>query len=157
MGMPLESLAALIISCAPMVAQDTAIKIIRHESGGNPYAIGVNGPYVVRPQPLNKEQAVATARKLLTLPGVRSIDVGFGQINSDNFSWLGLTVESAFDGCTNIRSMQTILVNSYERHAKRLGPGQAALQATLSEYNTGHPERGLRNGYVRKIYMQPIK
>lgn len=157
MGLALDSLTALIVACAPQVAPDTAVKIIRTESGGNPYAIGVNGPYVVRPQPRNKEQAVATAQKLLSLPGVRSIDVGLGQINSDNFRWLGLTLESAFDHCTNVRSMQTVLVKSYERHAKTKGPGQAALQAALSEYNTGHPQRGLRNGYVQKIYMQPVK
>ena len=45
-------LAALVLSCAPLVAQDTARALIQVESGGNPFAIGVVGGALVR-QPVN--------------------------------------------------------------------------------------------------------
>ena len=56
-------LAALLLSCAPMVAQDTAHALIHVESGGNPFAIGVVGGALVR-QPTHLAEAVATATLL---------------------------------------------------------------------------------------------
>ena len=155
--LPLEALTALILACAPMVAPDTGVKIVRHESGGNPYAIGVNGPYVVRPQPGTKTQAVTTAATLLRMPGVKSVDLGLAMISSENLTRLGMTVEDAFEPCTNLSAMQRVLLPSYQKWAAVLGQGDRALQAALSEYNTGHPTRGLGNGYVYKIYVQPVR
>ena len=40
-------LAVLVLSCAPLVAQDTARALIQVESGGNPIAIGVVGGALV--------------------------------------------------------------------------------------------------------------
>ena len=40
-------LAVLVLSCAPLVAQDTARALIQVESGGNPFAIGVVGGALV--------------------------------------------------------------------------------------------------------------
>jgi type IV secretion system protein VirB1 len=157
MSLSLEALTALLVACAPMVAPEMGVKVVRHESGGNPYAIGVNGPFVVRPQPRTKEQAVATAAALLRLPGVKSIDLGLAMINSANLPRLGLKVEDAFDACTNLTAMQRVLLPSYQKWAATLGQGDTALHAALSEYNTGHPKRGVGNGYVNKIYMQPVR
>lgn len=53
------TLAALLAACAPQVAPETGLRLVQHESRANPYAIGVNGPYVVRPQPVTSAQAVA--------------------------------------------------------------------------------------------------
>lgn len=157
MTLALEVLTATVMACAPLVAPDTAIKLIRHESGGNPYAIGINGPYKLSSQPTTQQQAVATAHAILKLPGVKSIDVGLAMINNTNFSRFGLTIETAFDQCSNVSAMQRHLQDSYQRAASTHGHGQKALQAALSEYNTGHQTRGLTNGYVRKIYLQPMK
>jgi type IV secretion system protein VirB1 len=157
MSLGLDILSGLMVACAPLVAVETGVKLVRHESGGNPYAIGVNGPYVVRPQPSGPEQAAATAAALLRLPGVRSIDMGLGQINSANLPRLGLSLEQVFDPCHNLRAMQAILLASYRRWAAVHGPGEVALQKALSEYNTGSPTRGLANGYVYRIYMQPLR
>lgn len=157
LGMPLETLTALIMACAPMVAPETGLKVVRHESGGNPFAIGVNGPYAVRPQPGTKDQAVATAAALLRMPGVKSIDLGLAMINSANLPRLGITMEDAFEPCTNLNAMQRVLLPSYQKWAGVLGQGDSALQAALSEYNTGHPTRGVGNGYVYKIYIQPVR
>jgi type IV secretion system protein VirB1 len=155
-GIPSAVLSLLLAQCAPQVAPETGLRLVRHESGGNPYAIGVNGPYVVRPQPSTAAQAVATSRLLLGLPGVRSIDVGLGMINSSNWARLGLSVEQVFEPCTNLQAMESVLLASYQRAVRVHGPGQPALQRALSEYNTGHPSRGIANGYVRKVYLQPV-
>jgi type IV secretion system protein VirB1 len=85
-----------------------------------------------------------------------SIDMGLGQINSRNLSWLGLTLESVFDPCRNLQAMQAVLLKGYEKAAKTHGPGQQALVAALSAYNTGHPERGVRNGYVASVFQTRI-
>jgi len=156
-GMALQALASLIVACAPLVAPETGVRLVRLESGGNPYAIGVNGPYVVRPQPTTREQALATANQLLRMPDVKSIDMGLAMINSGNLARLGLTMEQAFDACANLGAMQRVLLPAYEKWAAVMGTGDAALQAALSEYNTGHPTRGLGNGYVHRIYVQPLQ
>lgn len=155
-NLSLSALTLLLVSCAPQVALETGLRLVRHESGGNPYAIGVNGPYVVRPQPGSAAQAVATGRLLLGLPGVRSIDVGLGMINSSNWAQMGLSLEQVVEPCTNLQAMQSVLLPSYQRAVRVHGPGQQALQRALSEYNTGHPSRGIANGYVRKVYLQPV-
>ena len=152
-----DVLVSVLVSCSPLVSPDTGVRLVRHESGGNPFAIGVNGPFIVRPQPASAAQAVATARLLLKTPGVKSIDLGLGMINTNNLASLGLTMEQAFEPCANLGAMQTVLLGSYRKWEQVDGPGELALQKALSEYNTGHPQRGLLNGYVKKIYMQPVK
>jgi len=145
-----EALLSLSLSCAPLVHPQTALRLVQHESGSNPYAIGVNGPYRLSFQPQNLQQAVATARMLLSAN--LSIDMGLGMINSRNLAPLGLTLESVFDPCTNLAAMQALLSKAYAQAAKRRGEGQAALMEALSIYNTGNPVNGLRNGYVGSVY-----
>lgn len=149
-----ELLLSLTLACAPMVHPDTALRLVKHESGNNPFAIGINGPYRLSPQPKSRAQAVATAQMLMNA-GL-SIDMGLGQINSRNLPWLGLTLETVFDPCMNLRAMQVVLLKGYEKAAKTHGPGQQALVAALSTYNTGHPERGVRNGYVASVFKTPV-
>ena len=157
MNLSLDVLTSLLITCAPLVSPETGVKLVRHESAGNPFAIGVNGPYVVRPQPTSAQQGIATAYALLSTPGVRSIDIGLGMINSETLKRRGMTIEQAFEPCTNLATMQNVLLPSYQRWAAVHGPGDVALQKALSEYNTGNAQRGFTNGYVRRIYMQPVK
>jgi type IV secretion system protein VirB1 len=64
---------------------------------------------------------------------------------------LGLTVETVFDPCTNIRAASALVVEGYGRS---LGDGddeQGALHQMLSIYNTGDPQSGFTNGYVEKV------
>lgn len=144
-----EALLALVLACAPLVHPETAWRVVKHESAGNPYAIGINGPYRLSGQPSTREQAVQTAQWLLERG--HSIDMGLGQINYKNLQWLGLTVEDVFDPCKNLQAMQTVLTQAYARAARKHGPGQAALVAALSEYNTGSQVRGIQNGYVARV------
>lgn len=141
---------ALVEHCSPSVHIATMAAVARVESGFNPLAIGVNGGGRLSRQPVNKVEAVATARELMKLS--MSFDVGLAQINSANLGRLGLSIEDAFEPCANLRAAEKVLRWCYDPAAQRLGGGQAALQAALSCYNTGSYSRGLANGYVQSIY-----
>ena len=136
--------------CAPSVAIETIAALVSHESRRNPFAIGINGGARISRQPVNKTEAIETANKLLGM-GL-SIDLGLAQINSANLGRLGLTVEQVFEPCANLRAAETVLRACYDPAAQRHGPGQLALQAALSCYNTGNYARGLTNGYVQSVY-----
>jgi len=143
---------ALVNECAPQVHQQTISAIVRTESKGNPWAIGINRakPPASFQSPATKEEAVQQASSLIQQG--YNIDIGLGQINSANLSWLGLTVEQAFDPCTNLGAAARILTDNYTRASQQYAQEQDSLAAALSAYNTGHFERGITNGYVHKIY-----
>jgi type IV secretion system protein VirB1 len=144
-----ETVLSLALICAPQVHPQTVLHLVKHESGNNPYAIGINGPYRLSRQPQNVNEAVATAKYLLSAG--HSIDMGLAMINHKNLKRLGLTVENVFNPCVNLGGMQVVLMESYQRAIKSHGPGGRALAQALSEYNTGHPKRGIDNGYVAKV------
>ena len=142
------SFAALAERCAPWVHPATLNAVVRHESRGNPFAIGVNGGRLER-QPTSKSEAVATARWLQA--NGYDFDAGLGQINVRNLKRLNMTVEEVFEPCPNLRASGLILANCYERASRKSGKGAMALQAALSCYNTNDLRRGLSNGYVGKV------
>lgn len=146
-----EALTALLMACAPAVHPTTGAAVVRHESGGELWALGVNGGKV-RPQPQTAAQAAAAARIWISR-GV-TVDLGLAQINSKTAARLGYTVEQVLEPCTNLRAMQQVLVENYRSGAASNGAGQRALEAALSTYNTGSPTRGVRNGYVGKVLKQ---
>lgn len=140
-------LAVLVLSCAPLVAQDTARALIQVESSGNPFAIGVVGGALVR-QPANLPEAVATASALEAAGW--NYSVGLAQINKRNFQRFGLSSQTAFEPCANLNAMQGILGECYWR-ATRQASTQAALRDALSCYYSGNFMTGHRHGYVRKV------
>ena len=151
--MDAASFAALALACAPQVHADTARALVSVESGFNPWAIGVVGGVLER-QPRHHAEALATARALQA--GGWNFSVGLGQINAGNFARLGLSVESAFEPCTNLGAMQTVLGECFERSrataADGSGPAhQATLRRALSCYYSGNAVTGLRHGYVRRV------
>jgi type IV secretion system protein VirB1 len=138
---------ALVLVCAPQVHADTARALVRVESGFNPWAIGVVGGTLER-QPRHGAEALATAQALHRAGW--NFSVGLGQINVGNFQRLGLTLESAFDPCTNLAAMQTVLGECFERATAR-ATRQHALQHALSCYYSGNFSTGFRHGYVRRV------
>ena len=78
-----------------------------------------------------------------------NLDLGLAQINSDNLEWLGLNPEAAFDPCRNLAAADRVLRAGYR--PKQDETPQQSLRVALSRYNTGHPERGFRNGYVARV------
>jgi type IV secretion system protein VirB1 len=139
---------ALALSCAPNVSPNTLQHIIAVESQGNPYAIGVNGDSLDR-QPGSYAEAVNWAHWLVT--NGYDFDAGIMQVNVRNWSRLGLTPESAFDACTNMTAGGRVLAENYSRAAVQFGPGQRALFAAISAYNTGSFTAGFHNGYVLRV------
>ncbi len=146
--MEASTFAALALACAPQVHLTTAHALVAVESAFNPWAIGVVGGYLKR-QPRHRTEALATA---LALQGAgRNFSVG---INLGNFQRLGLSLESAFEPCSNLAALQTVLSECFERarrKSSRTSAEQAALRAALSCYYSGNFTTGFRHGYVRKV------
>jgi len=140
-------LAVLVLSCAPLVAPDTARALIHVESGGNPFAIGVVGGALVR-QPANLPEAVATVAALEAAGW--NYSVGLGQINKRNFQRFGLSPQTAFEPCANINAMQGILGECFSRASRRAST-QTALRDAFSCYYSGNFVTGHQHGYVGKV------
>ncbi|AEC18861.1 type IV secretion system protein VirB1 [Pusillimonas sp. T7-7] len=135
-------------ACAPDVHATTMMAIVRHESGFDPLAIGVNEKPHRSIKSKTRKEAIQAVQALLD--SGKNFDAGYGQINSANWKWLGITPENVFDPCTNLGAAQRVLVNCYEGASKKLN-GPDALLAALSCYNTGNYRNGLINGYVDKV------
>ena len=142
--------AALVLTCAPLVAQDTAHALIQVESGGHAFAIGVVGGALVR-QPVNLAEAVATVAALDKAGW--NYSVGLAQINQRNFQRFGLTAATAFRPCANLAAMQGILGECFARASQRplRSAAQAALRDALSCYYSGNFMTGHQHGYVSKV------
>ena len=142
---------ALVLSCAPLVAQDTARALIQVESGGNPFAIGVVGGALVR-QPANLPEALVTVAALEAAGWNYSL--GLGQINKRNFERYGLSPAAAFDPCANLSAMQGILGECFSRASRRVDrhpTPQMALRDAFSCYYSGNFLTGHLHGYVGKV------
>ncbi len=146
-------LVILVEQCAPTIHPQTITAVIDTESDLNPLAINVNGlPKSEQPTPKTPEEAVRIATELLSQG--HNIDMGLGQINSENVPRLGLTIKEIFDPCTNLQAAETILRGNYISALQRHEPGSPALNAALSAYNTGDEQKGMKNGYVQRVRGQ---
>ena len=145
--MDTNAFAALAMACAPLVHTDTAQALVAVESSFNPHAIGVVGGVLER-QPRNLAEAIATASHLQA--NGWNFSVGLAQINLRNFERLGLNATTAFDPCENLRAMQTVLAECFERSSLK-APPQSALRQALSCYYSGNFVTGFRHGYVQRI------
>ena len=76
MVMSLIAATALAVQCAPWVAPQTLLAVVRVESGFDPLAIGVNGAQRTQLHPGTAEEATATAERLIN-QGL-SVDLGLG-------------------------------------------------------------------------------
>ena len=143
----LAAILFLAQSCAPQAAPATLAAVAYAESRFDPLAIGVNrGPRPTR-RPRDADDAARITRDLLQRGA--NLDLGVAQINSDNLGWLGLSPEAAFDPCRNLAAAGRVLRAGYRPMASETP--QQGLRVALSRYNTGHPSRGLRNGYVARV------
>ena len=150
--MNLETLLALLVACAPQVDPRTAAALVDVESSSHPHAIGVVGGQLQR-QPRNRPEALATARALQS--DGWNFSVGLAQINVHNLPRLGLSLEQAFDPCTNLRAMQTLLRECLDR-ARTGEPGpanQRHVRRALSCYYSGNFSTGFAHGYVRRVAL----
>lgn len=146
--------AALAQQCAPDVAPQTMAAVVNVESDYNPFAIGVVNGHLER-QPKTKAEAVATAKALKLADW--NFSVGVAQVNRYNLSKYGLTFETAFDPCKNIRAASEILKACYTRASLHIPNNQEALKAAFSCYYSGNFKRGFvpdssgQPSYVQKV------
>lgn len=142
--------------CAPDVSTKTLAALVSTESSFNPFAIGVVGGRLER-QPTNKETAIATAHAL-DKAGVK-YSAGIAQVFRGNWENLGLTHESVFDVCPNLKAGSSILKNCYLRAKKEEADSQEALQMAFSCYYSNNFTTGFKSGpagapsYVQKIML----
>jgi type IV secretion system protein VirB1 len=145
--MDIATVTALALACAPLVHHDTALALVAVESAFNPHAIGVVGGALDR-QPRTLAEAVATAGHLQSTGW--NFSVGLAQINLHNFERLGMNAVDAFDPCKNLRAMQTVLVDCFER-SRGTADEQLALRRALSCYYSGNATTGFDHGYVSRV------
>lgn len=133
--------------CAKGISEHTMQAIARTESSFNPYAIGVVAGALKR-QPANKAEAILAVQQLRRLG--RNFSMGLVQVNVKNMAKYGLTDETVFDACENLRVGGAILQDCFRRAT---GDAQTRLQKALSCYYSGNFVRGFsgRDNYVARV------
>lgn len=137
----------LLQECAPAVAPVTMAAIVQTESSGWPWAINVNGLPDGSMRFPTKQAAISAAIRYIRM-GYK-VDLGIAQVDSENLSWLGLSVSHVFNPCTNLQAAQKILIDAYRQAG---GNGTASLKGALEAYNSGNT-----NGdghYAKVVYRQ---
>jgi type IV secretion system protein VirB1 len=124
---------ALLQQCAPQVAPVTIAAIIQTESSGWPWTINVNGLPGGSMRFSTKHAAIAAATRYIRM-GYK-VDMGIAQVDSENLSWLGLSVQQAFNPCTNLKAAQRILVGAYLQAG---AAGTQSLDGAFQAYNSGN-------------------
>lgn len=146
----------------PIVPTSIVKMIVQEESSKNPYAVNVNkdGKSFISFIPKTKDEAITIAQSYINAGF--SVDVGYMQLNSDNFKQLNTTLENALEPCKNIYLSSTIFYNFYKDTSKK-DSSITRVQKSLSAYNTGSYELGFKNGYVAKYdkyfeekYYKPV-
>jgi type IV secretion system protein VirB1 len=141
------AITLLAQQCAPEIAAEAVVPLVVTESGGDDLSININkGPRV---RAASIAEGAALVRRYMAAG--YTVDVGLAQVNSANFARLGVTVEQAFDPCTNLRLASSMLQAGYGLAIQHF-TGLDAISATYSIYNTGTLTRGFRNGYVGRVW-----
>lgn len=152
----------LIKQCAPSVHPETMGAVISAESRGHMFAIADAGPLYL---PWSKRKSMvqsfyfstvneASGKARALIAAGHTVSLGPAQINDRQLRRVGLTIEQAFDPCSNLRGGAQILTECYQSAVKKYGEGERALRAALSCYNSGDFERGERDGYVERVKKQ---
>ena len=135
-------LERLVRACAADVDPTTQEAIVDVESGANAWALhDDNTNLVYAPATLIDAAALATdliahGRRRFGARD-RGVDVGLGQVNSQNFGPLGVSATTMLDPCQNLRASSRIIAEAYEQERARVGSDQIALRRALQVYNSG--------------------
>ena len=139
---------ALLQQCAPEVAPVTMAAVVQTESGGWPWAIDVNGLPGGGSMRFNDQQAAIAATTRYIRMGYK-VDMGLAQVDSENLSSLGLSVQQALNPCTNLQASQKILMDAYRQAG---GNGTQSLDGAFQAYNSGNTSGDGR--YAKVVYRQ---
>lgn len=148
--MSVVSLAAALhiaASCAPTVAPETLLSVVRTESSFDSLAIGDNTDRRSY-HPATVAEAVALAAQLIAAG--HSVDLGAAQINwsAGHLQRRGLPPGAAFDPCTGFRIGGEVLADCWGRATG--ADEQARLLSAVGCYNAGHPA-GPGTAYVQRV------
>ena len=138
-------LPTLIDSCSNGISAPTTQAIIAVESAGQLDAININTDVLVAlpSAPIERAKAAIT--------NGYSVDMGLMQVNSQHLERFALSVEDAFDPCTNVFVGTSILGENIHAAHAQFDDSVSVLAAALSMYNTGSFRAGMDNGYVRAV------
>ena len=138
---------ALLQKCAPEVAPVTMAAIVQAESSGWPWTINVNGLPGGSMRFSTKQAAIAAATRYIRM-GYK-VDMGLAQVDSENLSWLGLSVQQVFNPCANLQAAQRILVRAYHQAGAN---GAQSLDGAFQAYNSGNTSGD--GHYAQVVYRQ---
>jgi len=160
--------AELAQRCAPGAPLATLRSIASVESAFNPFALSINypeaagaqlgigqGSVVLARQPSNVEEAVRWARWFIA--NGQTVSVGLLQLNIEHLAAFKLSLERAFDPCTNLQIGWAVFNDKYRQASAVVGKGQVAMHAALSAYNSGSLIGGFGNGYVAAVLAAASK
>ena len=125
------------------------VALVRRESSGNPFAIGMDGKDTPVTQPRNLAEAVRTAEGLVKMG--KTFSVGLAQIHISNIKSLGISWKLAFDGCTSLRNGQKIFEHFYAKAITAGFRGNEAVYSALRGYNSGSIHAKVSNNYASVI------
>ena len=137
----------MLQQCAPQVAPVTMAAIVQTESSGWPWTIDVNGLPGGSMRFSTKQAAIAAAIRYIRM-GYK-VDMGLAQVDSENLSWLSLSVQQVFSPCANLRAAQRILVGAYRQAGAN---GTQSLNGAFQAYNSGNTSGD--GHYARVVYHQ---
>ncbi|ECO4313590.1 lytic transglycosylase domain-containing protein [Salmonella enterica] len=144
-----DNLHTLIKQCAPEIKAESKVAygIVKTESAGNPFAIGINTKGIrLKRQPHNIIEAVEISTWLAK--NRYNFDAGIAQINSVNINKfvegdLNFRMQKVFNPCDNLKLAEKIYNSCFEMTGSMVG--------ALSCYNTGTATKGIKNGYVARV------
>jgi type IV secretion system protein VirB1 len=146
--MDTASFLALALACAPSVHSGTALALAQVESSLNPHAIGVVGGQLER-QP--RTRAEATATRATAQGRWMELQRRPGADQPAQPAAARLDRRRAFDPCSNLQSMQVVLVDCFERASAATVIRNRQLRRALSCYYSGNFKTGFDHGYVGRV------
>jgi type IV secretion system protein VirB1 len=148
----MDLLSTLLTSCALTLPTSFPPALARAltavESTHNPFAIGVVGGHLAR-QPTSLEEAIVTARALRSAG--HNYSVGIAQVNQVNFARFGLTLETAFEPCANIRTGAAIYAECFTRATQTPALQHLRHEAALHCYHSGSLYSPQSVRYAQKV------
>jgi type IV secretion system protein VirB1 len=157
--------AEVATRCAPSAPLATLRSIVSYQSAFHPFALTINypeaagaqlgigdGSVTLARQPGSLEEAVRWSRWFLA--NGQTVSVGLMQLSIEHLAAFKISLEKAFDSCTNLKLGWTIFGDKYAQASAILGKGQLAMQAALAAFNSGSLVGGFRSGYVEDAHRR---
>jgi type IV secretion system protein VirB1 len=148
-------LQAQIEQCAPAMNAALMAALVRRESNGNPFAIGLDGKERFLPQPRSLGEAVAAAEKLARTG--KTFSVGLAQIHISNIKSFSVTWPQAFNACASLRRGQQVFESFHARAIRAGFRSNDAVFAALRGYNSGSVFAPVSNAYASSIIADAAK